>query len=121
MPPAAAFPSPAQVTHGHSVKGPVYAGSTRPPVELTSVSSSREPGLGVTGVTFTATAKIRGLVAGQAYNLHMITDLASVPTSPTAAVTGAASIKSFTPTGTTHSLAVSFESAVPAYFIATPA
>lgn len=109
------------MTHGHSIKGPVYAGSGRPPVELTSVSSYKEPGLGVTGVTFTAVAKIRDLVAGRQYNLHMVTNLASVPTSPSAAVTGAASVRSFTPAGSTHQLSVSFESAVPAYFICTPA
>ena len=101
------------------MRGPAYAG-IGPAVQLLAPDSG-EPALGSSS-TFNGQAMMSGLTPGKAYKLLKLTDLAAVPASATALpIGGAVQTIPFTPTGATHTLAVSWQSDVPAWFICVAA
>lgn len=101
--------------YGYAVRGPAYAG-IGPVVEL-AVSSPREPGLGLT-VEMQGMLTFKGMTPGQAYKLHMLTSLASVPTAPNpGALAALAPAHTFVAAAPQQQLAVQFQSRTPAYFI----
>ena len=104
---------PQNTSWGYAVTGPVYAG-IGPRLEL-AVSSSKEPGMR-RSVGMTGQLTIRGLQSGRKYAVHQIADLASVPKKGARSVAGAP-MMTFTATGADKTVAVSFQSRTPAYFI----
>lgn len=99
---------------GYAITGPVYSG-IGPKLEL-AVSASKEPGMGrSTGMTGQLT--IRGMQPGRGYAVYMITDIAKVPKEPSARSVGGTPMTTFTATSANKTVAVSFQSRTPAYFI----
>ena len=109
---------PQHTQWGYVIKGPAYAG-IGPAVELT-VDDDTEPGRPGATTTFTGTVTVRGMQPGSSYSLYRITDPSLVPTSASHPLTGAP-WRSWVAAAAERSLAVSFASGTPAYFICVAA
>ena len=114
---------PSGTQWGHSITGAKYTG-IGPAIALSRLSRADEPGPpGAQGVSMGATLKVTGLKVGGSYKVYKITDVARVPSGPTAVGTLSAGdlLMNFTATAAEWNKAVTFASDVPAWFIATVA
>lgn len=84
---------------------------------LLTVPSAREPAFN-TSTLWTGSVTVSGLQAGRAYRLHKFTNLAAVPATPTSPLAGAAVVTPFTAAAVSQTFSVTFESAIPAWYIA---
>lgn len=119
---AGCLPQDYSPVYGRAIEGPVYAG-IGPPTALTRLSSASEPdeaGRGYT-IEITATLVISSLREGARYKVFKLTSLAAVPAvSNPALLTGAPEFE-FTAYYSSHCRQVSFNSGLPAYYIAVAA
>lgn len=100
-----------------AVKGPKYLG-IGPRVEV-RMASNKQPGLD-SSVSMRATVVVYGLTSGKKYNLYELKSVGSVPTSPSATLSGSP-WKTFTASGSTYKASASFPSNQPRWYIATAA